>query len=478
MSESYVPIDRIKERVQDVATFGALGTRIEDGYSRPAWGTEECAAIEYIRKVGEDAGLMSFYDAVGNLYLTTPGAPEPRPEAGGFFGGLPIIQVGSHMDTVPKGGTFDGAAGIIAGLEAIIGLKEYWPSKPSAPAPSRLSAEGPGSPLAAALQLVVWRGEESPTFQKACKGSHAAFGLLDPGLLERTYAGKTMAEWVRESGFDPAPISEGRPTLPEAWRRNLAAHFELHIEQARTLEQNGVDIGITTSIRGPIRFRVVVRGVADHSGATPMGVEYRRDANLAIATMQVRLNQMVEEALDAGEDLVGTVGVVNCDPDFNARYPELFDNTMNRVSPFGYFTVDLRSNSLDFLKEAHRRAKAVIADVAEELGVEAVVEELSHQPPIEELSPEIQNLLEAGAEAVGASWQRMPSGALHDVAIVAGHKGWKDREVPGGLLFIPCRDGISHSAAEFATDEWVHTGAEVLAATLLRAAGPESPLLK
>ncbi len=287
-----------------------------------------------------------------------------------------------------------------------------------------------------------------------------------------------MADWIRRAGFQPDPIAEGQPTLPETWRRNLAAHIELHIEQARTLEQDGIDIGITTSIRGPIRFRVVVRGVADHSGATPMGAEYRRDANLAIATMQVRLNKMVEGALEAGEDLVGTVGIINTDPDFNAEHPELFDNTMNRVSPFGYFTVDLRSNSLDFLKEAYRRAKALIAEVAEELGVEAVVEELSHQPPIEELSPEIQSLLEAGADAVGATWQRMPSGALHDVAIVAGEKGWKDRQIPGGLVFIPCREGISHSAAEFATDEWVHTGAEVIAATLLRAAAVESPLLQ
>jgi hydantoinase/carbamoylase family amidase len=466
MAETYVPIDRVRQRIQDVAKFGALGPRIEDGYSRPAWGPEECAAIEYIRNVGEEAGLMSYYDAVGNLYLTTPGTPAPTPGsdpgAGSASGaGLPIIQVGSHIDTVPKGGTFDGAAGIIAGLEAIIGLKEYW-----------------GAEDGADLQLVVWRGEESPTFQKACKGSHAAFGLLDPAIVKRISAGKTMAEWIREAGFDPTPIAEGRPTLPEEWQRRIAAHLELHIEQARTLEQNGVDVGIATSIRGPRRFRVVVRGVADHSGATPMGPEFRRDANLAAATMQVRLHELTMEAIDSGEDLVETVGVVNCDPDFNQEHPELFENTMNRVSPFGYFTVDIRSNRLAFLDEFTRRAKAEIGRVAQDLGVEARIDELSAQPPIEKLSPEIQNLIEAGAEAVGATWQRMPSGALHDVAIVAGEKGWKDRQVPGGLVFIPCREGISHSAAEFATDEWVHTGAEVLAGTLLRAAAPESPLLK
>ncbi len=117
MSETYVPIDRIRECIRDVAAFGALGPRIEDGYSRPAWGPEECAAIEYIRTVGEEAGLMSFYDAVGNLYLTTPGAPAPTPASGpesgspgggspapggGVTGGLPITRSAATSTPFPR----------------------------------------------------------------------------------------------------------------------------------------------------------------------------------------------------------------------------------------------------------------------------------------------------------------------------------------------------------------------------------------
>src|ERR1019366_6426364 len=227
---------QIQRHIDALAKFGNLGPKLEDGFSRTPWSDAESAGMEYIRKEGEKLGLQARYDGVGNLFLRTK------------HGSSQVWQTGSHMDSVPHGGTFDGGAGIIAGLEAIRAL---------------IAANA--IPADKDVELVAWRGEESATFQFAYKGSKAAFGDTFPDdILARSYEGKTLEESIRKQGFDPSFIKNHRATLTQKEIDALKDYIELHIEQAKKLEQDGDDIGIVTSIRGGARFKIEVTGSFDH----------------------------------------------------------------------------------------------------------------------------------------------------------------------------------------------------------------------
>lgn len=437
MNEITVSRDRIQRHVQSIQVIGCLGADPGDGYLRAAWSDEESEAFEYVSSVGAAAGLHTRYDQVGNLYLRLEGRADE------------VVQVGSHLDTVPAGGTYDGAAGIIAGLEALSSL-----------------AQGGIRPRTA-LELVVWRGEESATYGVACCGSRAAFGLLDPEVLNREFQNQSLRAAIEGQGYSVAPVESGVGTLSARERDRIKAHLELHIEQARFLESEGLSIGIVTGIRGPLRRRIIVRGRSDHSGATPMGVEYRKDANLALAYMQVELDKLCSRKLAAGHDLVQTVGVVNCDRDFNRKYSEVFSNAYTKISPFGYFTLDIRSDSKEFRNGYVRAVDALIETIARRFGVEVVCEEITAVDPSGPLCPEIQRIVESSCRSRGIAFAHMPSGAFHDVAVVCSQQKSSGESISGGLIFIPCREGISHNPDEYTSVEAIHTGSQVLADSLV-----------
>ena len=400
-----IPLDNINRHFSVLEKIGNLGSFRGAGFLRASWSDEETAAMEYIKTVGQDAGMRAVYDGVGNLYLTTPG---PASE---------VVQVGSHLDTVPQGGLFDGGAGIVAGLEAMLALREYW------------------SNTVRRLQLVVWRGEESATFGAVCKGSQAAFGQNDPNILLKQFEGRTLEQAIQAQGFDPSYIAQQQPALSPQQIDAIAAYLELHIEQARRLEINQNDIGIVTSVRGTIRFRVVVIGEAAHSGGTPMGVTYRKDANLAMAYMQVELDRLAHKALTEGHDLVQTIGVLNTDRDFNTQNPQIYENSMTKVSPYGYFTIDIRSNNLTFLENYAAQTQAVIEGVGPRFAVLVKVQRIGFLPPIEVLDGKLQELAEDACRRLKYPYEMMPSGAIHDVAVVAAQKRSDGTAISGALIF-------------------------------------------
>lgn len=435
-----VPLANIEQHILELGRIGNLGARREDGFLRASWSYEESSAMEYIRKTGESGGLRASYDAVGNLFLNTPDSAPA------------VIQVGSHLDTVPKGGLFDGGAGIIAGLEAILALRKFWHS------------------IGCMLQLVVWRGEESATFGAVCKGSQAAFGLNAPSILERKFEGTTLEEAILSQGFDPRYISERRPTLTQTQIDSILAHIELHIEQANMLQASRKDIGIVTSIRGAVRLRVVVTGEAAHSGGTPMGIEHRKDANLAMAYMQVELDRLANQFIAGGADLVQTAGVINADLDYNLHDPRVYENAYTKVSPFGYFTLDIRSSLAATLTDYVQEGRRVIDRQASRFGVGVEIFELNDLPPTEWLDAHLQDILEKGCIELGLSFDKMPSGALHDAAIVASQQKSDGSPIPVAMIFIPCKDGISHNPKEDTSSQAIHKGAQVLAWALYRLA--------
>jgi len=439
-SQISIPVESVIAHIICITHIGSLGEQPESGYLRASWSNEESATMHYIAEVGKEHGMQVSYDKVGNLFVRTPGSQQQ------------VVQVGSHLDTVPRGGAYDGAVGVIAGVEAIISLKSYWETLPKA------------------LQLVVWRGEESATFGASCIGSKAAFGLNDPDILNNEFMGISLRKAIQNQGFDPAFIQDKQPSLPLSYIDFLAAHFELHIEQAAVLEKEAKDIGIVYGMRGFCRMRIQVYGQAVHSGGTPMGAKLRKDANLAIANMQVELDRFARLYLDQGDDLVQTVGIVNSDREYNRLNGLVYDNALTKVSPFGYFTLDIRSCSKAFLSHYLLQAQELIQSTASSFGVEAAIEELPSFDPVENLDRELRRNIENACIDLEYSCKQMTSGGFHDVGILASQRGTSGDQVPCALIFVPSRGGISHSPKEYTSPESIQKGGLVLASAMLAAA--------
>jgi hydantoinase/carbamoylase family amidase len=428
-----IELNEIEKHFSALAKIGNLGSKPEEGFLRASWSDEETAAINYIADVAKENGLQVRSDAVGNCFIATPGDYEK------------IIQIGSHLDTVPRGGNYDGAVGIVCGLLAIIA---NWNANQN---------------LEKGLELVIWRGEESGTFDQVYKGSRAAFGLLKREALDSTFQGKTLRSAMLSQDCDPSFVERGEPTIKQNEIDKVVAHFEIHIEQSVRLEKDNLDIGICNSIRGATRMQIVVKGKAAHSGGTPMGVKYRSDANLASAHMQVELNEFLNNRISSGADLVLTVGVCNSSQDFNEKNPAIYESAITKVSELAYFTLDIRSNNEETLKAFGQDSKRIIENVGARFNVECEIEQISYSKPIEQLDKDLQLLCSAVCEELGYSSQLMPSGAGHDIAVVAEQKRSDGTKIPCQLLFIPCREGISHNPKEYSSPEQIQKGAMVLA---------------
>lgn len=404
------------------------------GYLRAAFSDEETAAMRHIERLGAELGGRSRWDAIGNLVLEWEGA------SGAF------LECASHLDTVPQGGNFDGAAGVVAGLAAIAALRQTSPR------------------TAYGMRLRVWRGEESSTFNATYAGSLGALGRFNIKQLANKFRGLSLEDAIRSQGGDLELLRRGDRTISQAELDSIAGHVELHIEQGNVLEVRGIDLGIVTSIRGPRRLKVILRGEFDHSGATPMGVEYRRDVNLALAYMLVELDRLGSERLRTGDDLVQTVGVINSNREFNEQLSGVYQNAVPKVSGFGYFCLDIRSSSKAVLQDYSAAAERVILEVAEKFRVRAEIELIGSSLPLESLDPRLQNALENAASSLGISSMRMPSGAGHDAAILGAEKRSDGLNVPVAMLFIPCRGGKSHCPEEYTSYDAIAKGASVIAA--------------
>ncbi|MEI7611567.1 MAG: Zn-dependent hydrolase [Betaproteobacteria bacterium] len=431
---------RVQKHIDQLSKVGNLGPKLDDGFTRAAWSNEETRGMEYIKQEGEKIGLEARYDGIGNLFLRTRNNSNN------------VIQTGSHMDTVPSGGTFDGAVGIVSGLEAIKSL-----------------IDAQAIPADKDIELVLWRGEESATFQYAYKGSKAAWGDKMPtDLLKRKYNGITLEDAIRKQGFDPTFIRDNKPAYPVSESDKIKAYVELHIEQANKLETDRDVIGIVTSIRGGARYKVEVIGRFDHSGATPMGTTYRKDANLSISNMQVELDKLLYQHTEKGQDLVQTIGVLNSDAEINKAGGALLENAMTKVSGYGYFFLDIRSNHKKTRDDYASEALETLRSVAKKFNTSVKISSLGTGDPAESLDLHIENMIEAAAIKRGYKYQYMTSGAGHDAGIVAAARNSRGESIPVAMIFIPSKNGISHDREEFTQTSDIVKGSEVLADTLLR----------
>jgi hydantoinase/carbamoylase family amidase len=393
--------------IESAARFGGEGT----GVTRLAWTNELGQVLDWLTDQLEGLGLDVERDTAGNLI--------GRWEAGS---GKPIA-VGSHLDTVPRGGRYDGALGVLSGLQAIRLLKErgFEPRRP--------------------LWLISFMDEEGARFGAALFGSRAFVGKDLADLGDRLDAdGVSLRDAMSSQGFDFARV-------PEATRvGDLGGYLELHIEQGPVLETDGIEIGVVTGIVGLIGFRARFVGEANHAGTTPMRL--RRDALCGAAAAVLALR----DAAVARDDITTNVGIISAEP-----------GGFNVVPGAAEFTIDVRSATEEGYAVLEPLVRETLGPIAEEQGLELELSEAYRLEPLP-LDSAFVDALEQAARDEGASNMRLPSGAGHDAMEVGRH-------VPAGMLFVPSRKGISHSPEEFTEPRHCELGARVLARALERLLG-------
>jgi allantoate deiminase len=380
--------------LEEAARIGADG----GGVSRFAWTPELARANEWLVGRLQELGLETEIDAAGNVL--------GRWEEGEGT----AVLVGSHLDTVPRGGRYDGALGVLAAIEVVRTLKRE------------------GVSLRRPLWIVSFNDEEGSRFQTGMLGSRAFIGDLDPEDWRR----RGVADAMAAGGFDFERLGDAKAV------DRVGAYLELHIEQGPVLEQEGLDVGVVSGIAGLLGFRVRLTGEANHAGTTPMAS--RRDALAGAARIVLELR---DEARSRG-DMTANVGILTVAP-----------GGFNVIPGTAEFTIDARAGDADAFARAEKFVRDTLERVAAEEQLELEVAETHRKPPTP-LDLELQELLARGAAAEGAMARSMPSGAGHDAMILAKH-------VPAAMLFVPSRAGISHSPDEYTSPEQCELGARVLA---------------
>ena len=402
---------RLRERLEALSTFGRPeGGSFADGVTRVAFSEADVAARAYVIKLLKEAGAEPRIDAAGNILARREGT-EP---------GLAPVLVGSHLDSVPGGGNFDGPLGTLAAVEALSVLNQR-----------AILTRRP-------VEIAIWVNEEGVAYNNGLFGSRAAAGRIDPDELGHVWNGVTQADAVRRLGGSPDRIESARRAPG-----STHCYLELHIEQGGTLERAAVRIGVVEGIVAIDRHEVVIRGSANHAGTTPM--PDRQDALVAAAHLILVVREIVTS--ETGRQ-VGTVGKIEVTP-----------NAPNVVPGVVRLTVELRDLSSEKIARLARRIETKSREIAERTLTEITMKPASHHA--EALAaPEIQRAIEAAATRLGLDHIRLPSGAGHDAQAIAAI-------APMGMVFVRSIGGISHSSKELSTWEDCAHGADVLLNTLL-----------
>jgi len=391
----------------DLMALGEIGYEEGRGVTRTALSPADLAGKAWLVRKFEEVGLAVATDAAYNVIgRLACGAPD----AG-------LVAIGSHLDTVPQGGKFDGMLGVLAGLECARAIREN------------------GIALPWNLEIINFTDEEA-AHHAGTVGSRAMMGLLAEGELDKSVGQgrRSFADDLRASGKDPARIGEARRDPKE-----FACYLELHIEQGRRLESEGIQIGAVTAIVGIYRYLVTVEGEAAHAGSTPMAL--RDDALVKAAPVFTLLPEWVRER---NPEMVGTIGRV-----------ELFPGATNVVPGRCRFVVEVRSQRAEDMVHLREMLRSYAA-ARPGWKVETIFEK-DGTPCAEQF---VQAVMDA-ANAEGLSCLRMPSGAGHDAQSLAA------AGIPTGMIFVPCRRGVSHNPEEWIEPAQAAQGCQVLLRTLL-----------
>ncbi|WP_131120168.1 Zn-dependent hydrolase [Lichenihabitans psoromatis] len=362
-----------------------------------------------------EAGLEVHLDAAANMIGRLEGNEH----------GLPVLAIGSHSDTVPSGGRFDGCLGILAGLEAVRTLRDR------------------GIRLRHGIEIIDFLSEEPSDYGLSCIGSRAMSGCLESGMMAfANRGGESLQAAMRRMGADGSP-HEAPP------REDIAAFLELHIEQGRILETSSTDIGVVTGIVGILRLEIVFLGTADHAGTTPF--DLRGDALVAAARTVMEVRRIGQRFASAEDGyFIATTGCFDVEP-----------NAANVVPGRVRLIVEARAEARQHMDAFRDELDAATLEAAAAANVgREVYGQISRSEPVR-LSPPLQRHLSKAANVLGLSSVAMASGAGHDAAFVA-------RIAPSAMIFVPSRMGRSHSPDEWTEKDQCADGAAVLLQALLQ----------
>jgi ureidoglycolate amidohydrolase len=401
---------RLASELERLATFSDAPA---PAVTRVVYSAQDRQARDYVKGLCREAGLAVREDAIGNLFARWTGA-EPDAAA---------VATGSHIDAIPHAGAYDGTVGVLGGLEAIRALQR-------ADVRPRRS-----------IELLVFISEEPTRFGIGCFGSRMLAGVLDGSTL-RDRDGRMLDEWRAEAGYtgDLASVR-----LPEG---HYAAFLELHIEQGPLLERDGVPIGVVTAIAAPASLRIRVEGQGGHAGAVLM--PDRHDAFCAAAELVLAIEWAARAT--CAIDTVATVGVC-----------EVFPGAINSIPSRVTIEVDVRDTVLARRDSVLTEIGNACRHIGEHRGVSIATHTINIDAPAT-CDSRVVNALCRAALARDVRHQRMVSRAYHDTLFMS-------RIAPSGMLFVPCRGGVSHRPDEYASPEAIATGAAVLASALAELAG-------
>ncbi len=394
--------------------LGKIGPAEGGGTTRFAFTDEDMQAQDMVRRYMLDAGLTVREDAVGNLFGRLEGRNADSP----------VVMTGSHLDTVVSGGMFDGMLGVLAGIEALRTMKEKG-LVPNAP-----------------IEVCAFKDEEGARFSFSMSGSRAISGILtEEDLQHKDKDGKTMFDVMRERGYHPEKYKDA------AWKKGrIKAFIELHIEQGKVLESRDLAVGVVTGIYSSLWMRLKITGSPDHAGGAPMHL--RKDALVAASKVILYVN---EYAAKTGTG-VGTVGQISVSP-----------GMINTVPGAVTFTVDLRDINPQTAENMERDVLRHAEHVCADSGLTLAPVELIHKLPPTLCDEELMKVVEKAFVKQKQDVFRLPSGAWHDAMRMA-------RIAPMAMIFVRCKNGVSHRPDEWASREDCETAANVLLQTLMDAA--------
>jgi len=403
--------DRLQSNMEELSVIGKFG---ETGVNRLALSKEYKEGIELVRKWMDEAGLKTRVDNFGNLIGKLKGR---NPDA-------PSLMLGSHIDSQPTGGRFDGPIGVLGGLEVVRTMQEQniIPDQP--------------------IEIIAFCDEEGFRFNKGLFGSRGITGRLDEDELERTdAAGVTRRQALIEFGANPDELAASE--YPEG---SIESYIEMHIEQGPVLEDEDSPVGIVTGISGPLWLTVELTGFAGHAGTVPM--KLRKDALVGAAEMITALNEIVKQ--DPTLPTVGTVGSLEVQPGARAIVPETVT-----------FTIDLRDINLERRNRYEEQIRERIEKISEMNGLTFNINVDTNIKP-EACNEEILEVMRKVSTTMDLDTvPELTSGAFHDALPMA--------EVSKiGMIFVRSKDGISHDPKEFSTYEDIVIGTELLYRTALK----------
>jgi N-carbamoyl-L-amino-acid hydrolase len=399
---------RLWDSLMEMARIGATA---KGGVNRLALTDLDRQSRDLFRRWCEEAGCTVTHDAMGNMFARRPGRNDA----------LPPIVTGSHLDSQPTGGKFDGAYGVMAGLEVVRALNDA------------------GFETEAPIEVAVWTNEEGSRFAPAMVGSgvHAGIFTLEQAHAIADLEGKTMGEELERIGYK----GEG------CGNREFGAYFEAHIEQGPILEAEKLPIGIVTGAQAQRWYEINVIGQESHAGPTPMAV--RRDALVGASAIVLAVNRIGHEFQPGA---CATVGMIQSSP-----------NSRNVIPGKVFLTVDFRHPDDSRLAEMDKALRKVAAELASAHKVEVEVEEIWAFAATH-FDADCVSAVRNGAEAAGLPHMDIVSGAGHDAVYMA-------QVAPTAMIFVPCEDGISHNEVENATPEDIAAGCQVLLHAMLERAG-------